>query len=258
MSETAPLLGLKTRAHPFAGKRIWIIGASAGIGEALARDLAGQGAQLVLSARNAQALDALAQACPTAQVVPLDLAQPDALAAVVGRLANDPPLDAVICTAALYEPTKIADLDLARCEELLRVNLLGMFAVARLCPPLLRDGGQLVLFGSVAGYFGLPGGQPYSASKAAVNNLAESLAVELAPRVDVRLVCPGFVRTRLTAKNSFAMPALISAEDAAAAVLRGMTRRGFEIHFPRRFTLAVKLLGLLPYALSLRFVARLR
>lgn len=241
----------------FAGRRIWIIGASAGIGAALARELAGQGAQLVLSARDGDALAALAAECAGARTAPLDLAQPGALTGVVNRLAAGPPLDAVICTAALYDPGRVADLDPVTAETMVRVNILGAFDVARLCPALLCEGGQLVLFGSVAGYLGLPGGQPYSATKAAVNNLAESLAVELAPRVDVRLVCPGFVRTRLTAKNRFAMPAIITPDEAAKAVLRGMGRRGFEIHFPRRFTLVMKFLRLLPYGLSLRLTGRL-
>lgn len=240
-----------------AGRRIWIIGASAGIGAALARALAGQGAQVILSARDGDALAALAAECGGAQVNPLDLARPETLAAVVEQLSLEVPLDAIICTAALYDPGRVADIDPARAEAMLRVNILGMIEVARLCPPLLRDGGQLVLFGSVAGYIGLPGGQPYSATKAAVNNLAETLAVELAPRVDVRLVSPGFVQTRLTARNSFAMPAIITAEAAAEAVLRGMQRCGFEIHFPRRFTWVMKSVRVLPYALSLRLLRRL-
>lgn len=239
-----------------AGRRIWIVGASAGIGAALARAFAAEGARLILSARNGAALDALARDCGGAEVLPLDLARREALVQAVAGIAPGS-LDAVICTAALYDPSRVADLDPARTEELLRVNLLGTLDVARLTPPLLRDGGQLVLFGSVAGYIGLPGGQAYSATKAAVNNLAESLRAELAPRVDVRLVCPGFVRTRLTDRNSFAMPAIIPVEEAAAQVLRGMRRGGFEIHFPRRFTLAMKLLRTLPYGLSLRLTRRL-
>lgn len=239
------------------GPRVWIIGASAGIGAALARAWAARGAQLVLSARDASALSALAEECGGAEVVPLDLAQPETLAAACDRLRDGPPFDVIACTAALYDPGRVADLDPERVEAMVRVNLLGTLAVARLCPALIRDGGQLVLFGSVAGYLGLPGGQPYSATKAAINNLAESLAIELAPRVDVRLVCPGFVATRLTAKNRFTMPAIVTPEAAAAAVLRGLAGRAFEIHFPRRFTLAIKLLRLLPYALSLRLLRRL-
>jgi len=240
-----------------SGQRVWIIGASAGIGAALARALAARGARLVLSARDEEALARLATDCRVAEVVPFDLGQPGQLAAICDRFRDQAPFDAIICTAALYDPGRVSDLDPDRVEAMVRVNLLGTLDVARLCPPLIRDGGQLVLFGSVAGYLGLPGGQPYSATKAAINNLAESLAVELAPRVDVRLVCPGFVATRLTAKNRFAMPAIITPEQAAEAVLRGMARRGFEIHFPRRFTLAIKALRLLPYALSLRLLRRL-
>ena len=241
----------------FAGKTVWIIGASAGIGAALAKALAARGAHLILSARDAEALGNLAEACGAARIEPLDLGEPGSLAAAISRIAGDRPLDAVICTAALYEPAKIADLDPARAEAMVRVNILGTLEVARLCPPLLRDGGQLVLFGSVAGYIGLKGGQPYSATKAAVNSIAESLAAELHPRVDVRLVCPGFVSTRLTARNSFTMPAIITPEEAAEAVISGLGKRGFEIHFPRRFTFGVKLLRLLPYWLALRLTRRI-
>lgn len=236
----------------FCGQRVWIIGASAGIGAALARALAGQDAQLVLSARDGAALDALARDLGGARVLPVDLARRETLAGAVADLAQGAPLDAVICTAALYDPARVADLHPDRTEELVRVNLLGTLDVARLTPRLIRNGGQLVLFGSVAGYIGLPGGQAYSATKAAVNNLAESLRIELAPRIDVRLVCPGFVRSRLTDKNSFHMPAMIEPDEAARHVLRGLRGRAFEIHFPKRFTLAIKGLRALPYAWALR------
>lgn len=240
----------------FRGKTVWIIGASEGIGAALARAFAQEGAKLILSARNAPALEALAMECGGAQVLPLDLAQQGALVAACAGIAPGG-LDAVICTAAVYDPGRVADLDPEAMIRLVMVNLVGSLEIARLTPPLIRDGGQLVLFGSVAGYLGLPGGQPYSATKAAVNNLAESLRVELAPRVDVRLVCPGFVSTRLTEKNAFTMPAIITAEAAAQAVIKGLQTRAFELHFPKRFTLAIKLLRLLPYALSLRLTSRL-
>lgn len=243
----------------YRNRRIWIIGASDGIGASIARALAGHGAHLILSARDEKALAALASDCGGSQVLPLDLARPETLAEAVKAISRkEDRLDAIICTAALYDPSRVADIDPMQAEAMVRVNILGMIEVARLCPPLLRDAGQLVLFGSVAGYIGLPKGQPYSATKAAVNNLAETLAVELAPRVDVRLVCPGFVQTRLTARNNFAMPAIVTPDQAAEAVLRGMQRRGFEIHFPRRFTWIMKLVRALPYSLSLRLARRLR
>ena len=235
-------------------RTVWIIGASSGIGAALARAMAAEGWHLVLSARDTAALNALAAECGGAEVRPLDLAVKGDLARVAEGMAG---LDAVISTAALYDPGRVADIDPDALERLIAVNLTAMFHLAQVAPTVLREGGQLVIFGSVAGYIGLPNGQPYSATKAAVTNLAETLRVELAPKVDVRLVSPGFVRTRLTEKNDFTMPAIITAEEAAAAVLRGMKGRGFEIHFPRRFTLVMKLLRLLPYRLSLALTARL-
>lgn len=240
----------------FRGKRVWIIGASEGIGAALAKAFADEGAKLILSARTESTLATLAAECGGAQILPVDLDKEGDLGRAVSILSATEKLDAVVCTAALYDPSRIADLHPESASAMLRVNILGTLNIARLCPPLLNDRGQLVLFGSVAGYFGLPGGQPYSATKAAVNNIAESLAIELAPRVDVRLVCPGFVRSRLTDKNDFDMPAIISAEDAAKRTLKGLKGKSFEIHFPRRFTFAVKLMRLLPYWASLRLTSR--
>lgn len=241
----------------YAGKTYWIIGASAGIGRALAEALDKAGAHLILSARDETALQDLAQTCQSARVIPVDLGERASIERAVEALEGTT-LDGVINTAALYEPSTVMALDPARLETLIRVNLLGSFAIAQLTPRLLKPGGQLVLFGSVAGYFGLPKGQAYCASKAALNNLAESLRVELAPDVDVRLVCPGFVKTRLTDKNSFTMPALITPQDAAQRTLKGLAGKAFEIHYPKRFTLFMKLFRTLPYALSLKLAAKLR
>ena len=243
---------------PHASRRIWIIGASAGIGAALARELAGQGAQLILSARDGDALQALAQEIGGALVLPLDLLQRETVEQAVAQLSEGPKLDAVICTAALYDPTPVSEMDLQKAEALVRVNVFGTLLVARLAPKLLRQGGQLALFGSVAGYFGLPKGQAYSATKAAIINLAETLRIELAPDVDVRLISPGFVRTRLTDQNDFNMPAMMEPEDAARAISKGLAGHSFEIHFPKRFTTLLKLLRLLPYGLAFRLTSRLR
>lgn len=238
-------------------RRVWIIGASSGIGEALARTHAQAGDKVLLSSRNAQALEALAAQLQGAEVLPLDIGDRQDFHRAFAQIAPGS-LDVIHCTAALYEPGKLADIGEDSLAQTLAVNLLGSFLLAKAAPALLRPGGQLVLFGSVAGYIGLPFGQPYSATKAAIINLAESLRVELAPQVDVRLVCPGFVRTRLTDKNRFTMPAIISPDAAADAILQGLSRKRFEIHFPRRFTLMLKLLQLLPYPLLFRLTARLK
>lgn len=236
--------------------RIWIIGASAGIGAALARAYAAEGAALILSSRCEAALKELAEDMLDTKILPLDLAQRGDLQRVVDMIEPGS-LDAIICTAALYDPGRVQDIDDEALEDLINVNLVSQFHLAKHARSLLRPGGQFVMFGSVAGYLGLPKGQPYSATKAAIINLAETLRIELAPSVDVRLVCPGFVETRLTEKNTFTMPALISADEAARQVIRGMRGKRFEIHFPRRFTLLLKLLRALPYGLSLRLTKRL-
>ena len=152
---------------------------------------------------------------------------------------------------------KVADLAPESAAAIVSVNLTGSFHVAQLAPPLLRKGGQLAFCGSVAGLIGLPQGQIYSATKAGVINLAESLRAELAGRIDVRLINPGFVDTRMTRRNDFAMPALVTPETAARAIIRGLNSRRFETHFPRRLTLGMKLLAALPYWASLPLTRRL-
>ena len=239
-------------------ERNWIIGASDGIGAALAWAYARRGAQLILSARNEDRLEDLAAVlpCETA-VVPVDVADRLSLSQAQATLQAMGPLDRVINMAALYDPGQVEVLDPAKAAQIVNVNLTGSLYVAQTALPLLRQGGQLALCGSVAGYFGLPQGQIYSATKAGVANLAESLRAELAGRVDVRLISPGFVDTRLTQKNAFAMPGLMTPEDAAEAITYQLDRNRFEVHFPRRLTLALKLLRALPYRLALPLTKRL-
>ncbi|MCR8550307.1 SDR family NAD(P)-dependent oxidoreductase [Salipiger sp. P9] len=242
---------------PDPTERIWITGASQGIGAALARAYAARGARLVLSARSEEALLALADEIGRAEVVPVDVADLTSLARAAARIAEGGPLDKAITLAALYDPGKVTEIDPETAARIVTVNLTGAFHFARTAAPLLRDGGDLVLTGSVAGYVGLPQGQIYSASKAGVINLAETLRAELAPRVAVRLISPGFVDTRLTERNDFAMPGLLQPDEAARRILRGLDGRRFEVHFPRRLTWPLKLLRSMSYGLSLRLTARL-
>lgn len=237
---------------------LWIIGASEGIGAALAQEWAGRGAKLILSARSVDKLLALcASLGPDHVAVPMDVADRASIDAAARKVAAIGPLDRVIMMAALYDPGRVADLDPKTAETIVRVNLTGSFHIAQIAPPLLRAGGQLALCGSVAGYVGLPNGQIYSATKAGVINLAQSLRAELAGRVDVRLISPGFVDTRLTQRNSFAMPGIVTPQVAANAIIKGLNSRRFEVHFPRRLTVALKLLGVLPYWALLPLLGRL-
>ncbi|MCB1330718.1 MAG: SDR family NAD(P)-dependent oxidoreductase [Maritimibacter sp.] len=237
---------------------IWIIGASDGIGAALARAYARRGARLVLSARSEGRLETLADSLGSDHVVlPLDVADRESVERAADRVALLGPIDRVITLAAIYDPGKVTEIDPDTAARIVQVNLTGSLYVAQAAVPVLRPGGQLVLTGSVAGYVGLPQGQIYSATKAGVINLAESLRAELKGRIDVRLVSPGFVDTRLTGKNDFTMPAMLQPDEAAAAIVAGLDRKAFEIHFPRRLTLALKLLRALPYGAALPLTARL-
>jgi short-subunit dehydrogenase len=236
-------------------ERIWIIGASSGIGAALARSYAARGAEVIVSARSHGPLAKIA-AETGGRAVACDAGDRTSLKAACDEIALTGPLDRVIHLAALYDPGLIRDLDPERAAQLVQVNLMGAFHIAQLAPALLRTGGQLAICGSVAGYIGLPKGQIYSASKAGVVSLVESLRAETPDR-DIRLISPGFVDTPMTAMNDFKMPAVITPEAAASAILKGLDRGGFEVHFPRRLTFVLKLLRLLPYGISLALTARL-
>ena len=236
------------------GKHIWLVGASEGIGAALAAKLSAEGAHLALSARNADALKALASTLPgTPLLLPLDVTNQASIDAAWSRLNEAwPLLDMVIYNAGTYEPLDAQHFDLAKIERMVDVNFSGALRVLSHVLPnfLARNTGHIALVGSVAGYRGLPAALGYGASKAAIIHLAENLKADLARTdITVQIINPGFVKTRLTDKNDFAMPCIITAEKAADYIIAGLQSRRFEIHFPKRFSLILKLLSLLPASL---------
>lgn len=242
------------------GKRVWIVGASTGIGEALARELAARGARLLLSARHAERLQKLAAELSGAQALLLDVSVAQSWApAAAEAQALLGGLDLVVFNAGTYEPLRAWELTPQKIRATLDVNLLGvMDGVAAVLPAMLAAGqGHLVIVGSVAGYRGLPKAAVYGPSKAALINFAESIRMDLAPRgIAVTLISPGFVATPLTAQNDFHMPALITPQVAASEILKGLARGEFEIHFPKRFSRFLKLLRLLPARLYFALVSR--
>jgi len=246
----------------FENQNIWIIGASSGIGAALARELSSQGAILVLSARNKLALESLNQELGGKHYIyPLDVANySDVESALVYIKENLNKLDRIIFMAAIYQPADIVNMDVAFAKQLLEVNVLGAFHVAKAALPFLggQQSGQLALCASVAGYVGLPGGQPYSASKAALINFAESLYAEAPGNIDIKLINPGFVRTPMTDKNKFAMPMRIEPGVAAKYIANGLEGKDFAIDFPKRFTIFLKLLAILPYGIKLFITSRMK
>ena len=241
----------------FTGKKIWIIGASTGIGRALVLELAKQGAILILSARDEVKLNTLnTEIGGNHLVAPIDVND----AAKINMLVRSlPSLDSVVYLAGEYEPRALDNLDLAICNSIVNTNLIGALNVIHAILPLMlrQQHGQIALCGSVAGYRGLPMAQPYGATKAALINLAESLRAEVGNRgIDVKIINPGFVRTPMTDKNKFHMPMIIETDKAAKALARGLQSRRFEISFPLRFTILMKVLNVLPYWLYFKLVKK--
>lgn len=242
----------------FAGKRVWLVGASTGIGAATARLLLSEGATVAVSARTAGTLES--EFGGKALVLPLDVTDAGAACAAAGRLVKTwGGFDLVLAVAGAYTPMRAEDIDLAEVRRIVAVNLMGVLNLfSAVQPELARQGsGGFGIVASVAGYGGLPNSLAYGATKAACLNLAQSLYLDLAGRgIAVYAITPGFVATPLTAKNSFPMPFLISAEQAARQIVRGLARGDFEIHFPRAFSWLLKAINLLPHRLYFWCVRR--
>ena len=245
-------------------KKSWIIGASSGIGAALAEQLAEKGEVLCLSARSEQKLVDLQQKLPIAGdmchlSLPCDVADHQQIHEAVNHLKKAwQRIDRVIFMAGLYDPATLDDLEPQVIHKIIDVNLKAVFFLLYEILPVMKrqKSGQIVLCASVAGYRGLPNAQPYGASKAAMINLAETLRAEKGHELDIKVINPGFVESHLTEKNNFHMPMKISAQQAAASIVRDLDRKKFEIHFPKRFTYLMKLLQILPYGLYFRMVKK--
>jgi NAD(P)-dependent dehydrogenase (short-subunit alcohol dehydrogenase family) len=234
------------------GKTVWLVGASSGIGQATAHALHARGARVVVSARNTQALDDFVRSHTGALALPLDASDAAAVKVAAQTVLALGPLDLLMYCAGYYRELRATEFDLAEMLQHQQVNYTGaLYLLDAVLPALLKRGsGHISLVGSVAGYRGLPKSLAYGPTKAALINLAETLHVDLKPSgVGVSIVNPGFVETPLTAQNQFSMPALITPAQAATEILAGWARGEFEIHFPKRFTLWMKTLRVLPYAL---------
>ncbi|QKO20959.1 SDR family NAD(P)-dependent oxidoreductase [Rhodoferax sp. BAB1] len=257
-------MALNPPLRDWAGKTVWLVGASSGIGQACADLLHAQGATVFVSARKASLLDAWVaahpgadgQGRPRAVALPLDVTDRRALQLATDALAARGPLDLVVYCAGYYLPIDARDY---RLDEMLRheqVNYVGaLYLLEAVLPHLKRQAaagqdGHLSLVSSVAGFRGLPRSLAYGPTKAALINLAEALYLDLSVLgLGVSVVNPGFVETPLTAQNDFRMPALITPEVAAREMLAGWARGDFELHFPKRFTRWLKFMRLLPYRL---------
>ncbi|MGS4945478.1 SDR family NAD(P)-dependent oxidoreductase [Meridianimarinicoccus sp. RP-17] len=235
------------------GKRYWLVGASEGLGRALAHRMSAAGAELILSARDRGSLDALAAELPgRCHVLPMDATDPEAVATAEAQLGR---VDGLVYLAGVYWPMKATDWDSDRAAQMITVNVNGAIrSVGAVLPQMLaRGGGHIVLTGSLSAYRGLPGTIGYSASKAAIMSLAESMQCDLHNSgIDVQLANPGFIRTRLTDKNDFRMPFLMEPDAAARAMLKHMESDRFAVDFPWLFSTVFRLSRLLPEFLYTR------
>lgn len=231
---------------------IWITGASQGIGEALALHAARAGAEVAISARSEEKLEAVAAKDPAGRIhaFPCDVTDAEAVTGAVAAIEDKlGPIGTAVLNAGTHKETPVDAFHAADVEAIFKLNVFGTAQVLEALMPKMvaRKRGHLALVSSVAGYRGLPRAAAYCASKAAVIALAESLKIELDGRgVKMQVVCPGFVRTPLTDRNEFPMPYLMEPEDAARRIWEGLKSDRFEIAFPTRFVMQLKTMKALP------------
>jgi NAD(P)-dependent dehydrogenase (short-subunit alcohol dehydrogenase family) len=253
-------MSLNPKLTDWQGRTAWLVGASTGIGRATASALHARGARVIVSARNVKALEDFATEHPGSEFIALDATNREALRAAAQDLAErHGRLDLVVYCAGHYRAMRATAFDLDEALRHQQVNYVGaLYLLDAVLPVLQRQrSGHLSLVASVAGYRGLPNSLAYGPTKAAMINLAETLYLDLEPLgVGVSVINPGFVETPLTAQNRFRMPALLTPEQAAQAMLDGWARGRFEIHFPRRFTLWLKALRYLRDSLYFSAVRR--
>jgi short-subunit dehydrogenase len=250
-------------------KKIWIIGASFGIGRSLAEILAKEGAQLVLSGRTKIVLEELKSLLPDQNkmldshvICPIDVRSKESIEESFHYfLKDDFDIDCIIYCAGTYHPGAFlegSDLDF---DQTLDTNFMGAVRLLHVIAPRVSRNNpcQIVFLGSVAAYSGLPNSNVYGPSKAALLNFCEGMKIELEPKgIDIRIVSPGFVSTRLTDKNQFPMPFKISSHEAATSILKGLATSSFNIDFPNPMSLFLRFLRLLPYRIYFWFARKAR
>lgn len=235
------------------GKRYWLVGASAGLGEALAHKLSRAGAEVIVSARSEDKLAKLVEALPgKASYQTIDVQDIDSVRDAVAAVGE---IDGIVYLAGAYWPFGAKSWEADHATAMIDVNLTGLVRVlGEVVPGMVeKDAGHIVITSSLTAFRGLPRSIGYTASKAGTLSLAECMYADLRKTgVQVQVINPGFIKTQLTDKNDFKMPFLMEPEAAAQEVFDHMNSDGFKKSFPFGFSLFFRLAQFLPDALYYR------
>ena len=231
--------------------KIWITGASSGIGEALAKKFAREGWQVAASARRENLLQSLNKHNSNIYSFPLDVTDGNKTIQVfeniIKKLGN---IDACVFCTGVHDPQSEKKLNVESIRRIMEVNFFGTLNCINAVDNYFKEkqNGHISIVSSVAAYRGLPAASGYCASKSALTSLAESLYFDFKRyNVRVSVVSPGFIKTPMTDQNKFPMPMIKSAEFAAEQIFKGLIKKNsFEIHFPKTFTYLMKILKILP------------
>ena len=243
-------------------KTIWITGGSTGIGKSLAIKFANEGWNVAISARRVELLNELSDSYENISSFPLDVTNKIKCKEVFNEIKNKyENVDICFFSTGTWDPKKERDIDLEQIEEVFKVNFFGTLNSIKAVEEYFKNKkkGIITIVSSIAGYRGLPNSTGYGPSKAALNNLAESLYFDFGRHnVRVCLVSPGFIKTPMTDKNNFKMPFLKTPQFAAEKIYDGLIKKNnFEIHFPKELTLSLKLFEMLPSKIYFSLVRKL-
>ena len=243
-------------------KTIWITGASNGIGKSLALKFANEGWQVAASARREDLLNQLSESNQNISPFPLDVTNRENCEEIFEKIKNKfENIDTCFFSTGTWDPKKEKEIDIDQMKRVMEVNFFGTLNCIKAVEMYFKEkkNGNISIVSSIAGYRGLPNSTGYGASKAALNNLAESLYFDFGRyNVRVSLISPGFIKTPMTDKNQFKMPFLKTPEFAAEKIYNGLINgSSFEIDFPKELTLILKFLKILPDSVYFKLIRKL-
>ena len=243
-------------------KTIWITGASSGIGKSLALKFANEGWQVAASARRENLLNQLSESNQNISPFPLDVTSRENCEKIFEKIKNKfESIDTCFFSTGTWDPKKEKEIDIDQMKKVMEVNFFGTLNCIKAVEMYFKEkkNGNISIVSSIAGYRGLPNSTGYGASKAALNNLAESLYFDFGRyNVRVSLISPGFIKTPMTDKNKFKMPFLKTPEFAAEKIYNGLINgSSFEIDFPKELTLILKFLKILPDSVYFKLIRKL-